>query len=152
MFAYAQLLPHADLMAGPMSRGAPAFEVRAVRSAYFFFSGILSLMLGITAKRSDDALAATRKAVEAVDERLAGGRRYLVGDRISLSDLAFAVAIGPLVLPEGYGGALPPEDAMPAEMRAAIGEMREHPAAHSARRIYRDERAGALGRTDGGQR
>ena len=56
----------------------------------------------------DDATAA--RALELVDaeldavaELLSDGRRYLVGDRFSAADLAFAALCAPLVVPAEYG-------------------------------------------------
>jgi glutathione S-transferase len=140
IFAYFHLLPHGALMAGPLSEGAPPFERRVVAAAYPLFSGLLRLLLWITPARASAGLDATRRAMQAVAGRLGDGRPYLLGDRFSLSDLAFAVAIAPLVLPEAYARHLPPLSAMPIEMRTAIAEMREHPAGRFALRIYRDHR------------
>jgi glutathione S-transferase len=81
--------------------------------------------------------------VQSVDARLADGRRYLVGDRFSLSDMAFANALAPLVLPPGYGGPLPSFAEMPPEVQSVVTEMQGHPAGQFALRIYRDHRGGA---------
>jgi glutathione S-transferase len=137
VFAYGKLLPHPALMARPMAAGAPTYEVCAVARAYPLFAGLLRLLLWITPARVRASIGAVRRAVDAVDARLADGRPYLLGDHFTLSDLAFAAAMGPLVVPDGYGGALPPVDDMPAEMRAIVAEMREHPAGRFVCEVYR---------------
>jgi glutathione S-transferase len=139
-FAYYHLLPHRPIMIRPLSEGVPAFEARAVRAAYPIFSGLLRLLLRLTAARAKSALDQARDVFRTVDQRLADGRRYLVGDHFSLSDMAFAVAAAPLVLPDNYGGPLPSLAEMPPEMKDAIGEMRAHPAGQFALRIYQDHR------------
>jgi glutathione S-transferase len=63
-----------------------------------------------------------------------------VGNRFSLSDMAFAVALAPLVLSDDYGGPLPSLAEMPPVMKDAIAEMRAHPAGQFALRIYREHR------------
>jgi glutathione S-transferase len=63
-----------------------------------------------------------------------------VGDALTLSDLAFAVAAAPVVLPPAYGGPMPPFAEMPAEIQAAVNEMRAHPAGALALRIYEEQR------------
>ena len=63
-------------------------------------------------ERLSDVLAA---AAERRD-----GSPYLVGDRFTGADLTFAALAAPLVFPRSYGSPLPPQDAVPAEMRAAI--------------------------------
>jgi glutathione S-transferase len=137
VFAYGKLLPYRALMAGPLAAGAPFYEVRAVARAYPLFANLLRLLLWTTPARIRGAVDAVRRAVDAVDARLSDGRRYLLGDRLTLSDLAFAVAMGPLVLPDGYGGALPPECVMPPVMREVIAEMRQHRAGQFVSDVYR---------------
>jgi len=140
-FAYYNFLPHRSIMIRPLSDGTPAFDVLAVRCAYPLFAGFLRLTLGLSASVAERSLGQIRATVQAVDARLADGRRYLVGDRFSLSDMAFAVALGPLVLPDGYGGPLPDFAEMPPVVRSAVSEMQSHPAGQFAMRIYRDHRA-----------
>jgi glutathione S-transferase len=139
-FAYYHLLPHRAIMVRPLSEGAPAFEQRAVRAAYFLFAGLLRLLLRLTAERAASAIEKAREVVRTVDDRLSDGRRYLVGNRFSLSDMAFAVALAPLVLPDGYASRLPPLAEMPQIIKDAVAEMRAHPAGQFALRIYREHR------------
>ena len=143
VFAYYYLLPHRDIMIRPLSDGAPDFEVSAVRWAYPVFSGLLSLLLRLTASRAAAALDQIRMVVASVDARLADGRRYLVGDRFSLSDMAFAVALAPLVLPDNNGAPLPPLAEMPTAMQSLNAELRARPSGRFALRIYQDHRDGS---------
>lgn len=140
VFGYYYLLQHRDIMIGPLSDGTPPFEVAAVRNAYPVFAGLLRLLLRLTADRAHDALAQIRKIMQTVDDRIADGRPYLMGDHFSLSDMAFAVAAAPIVWPDEYGGSLPAFAATPPELQAAINEMRQHPSSHLALRIYRERR------------
>jgi glutathione S-transferase len=57
-----------------------------------------------------------------------------------LSDIAFAVAAAPVVLPASYGGPIPTFEEMPPEVQALITDMRGHPAGAFALRIYQEER------------
>jgi glutathione S-transferase len=140
VFAYYHLLPHRRIMVQPLSDGTPPFEVSAVRAFYPAFSVLLRLLLRLTASRATSALDQARDVFAGVDQRLADGRRYLVGDRFSLSDMAFAVAAAPLVLPEPYAERLPPLAEMPDVLGRAVSEMRARPAGQFAMRIYRDHR------------
>ena len=142
-FAYHHLLPHRDIMIRPLSEGTPSFEGLAVRWAYPLFAGFLRSGLHLSDSRAEEALGQIRAVVQSVDQRLTDGRRYLVGDRFSLSDMAFAVALGPLVVPDQYGGPLPSVGEMPPVLQSAVAEMRAHPAGQFALRIYRDHRRGA---------
>jgi len=142
-FAYFHFLPHRAIMLRPLSEGTPAYEVDAVRWAYPLFAGFLRMALKLSASRAQEALGQVRQVVQSVDARLADGRRYLVGDRFSLSDMAFANALAPLVLPPAYGGPLPTFAEMPPEVQSVVTEMQAHPAGQFALRIYRDHRGAA---------
>jgi glutathione S-transferase len=142
VFAYYHLLPHRKIMIRPLSEGTPSFEAFAVRWAYPIFAALLRLLLRLSESRATAALEQIRTVVKSVDERLAGGRRYLAGDRFSLSDMAFAVALAPLVLPNNNGAAIPSLAEMPAAMQSVNAELRARPAGRFALRIYEDHRKG----------
>jgi glutathione S-transferase len=139
-FAYYYLLPHRDIMIRPLSEGTPNFERQAVESAYPVFAGLLRLLLQLTLSTAQKSIAQVRSIIQSVDARLADGRKFLVGDSLPLSDIAFAVAAAPVVLPAGYGGPIPSFEQMPAEVQAVVTEMRSHPAGVFALRIYQDYR------------
>lgn len=142
-FTYFHLLPHRRTMIRPLSEGTPNYEVLAVRWAYPLFAGFLRLALHLSASVAHEALGQIRTIVRSVDARLADGRKYLTGDRFSLSDMAFANALAPLVLPAGYGDLLPSFHEMPPALQSVIAEMQSHPAGQFALRIYRDHRVDA---------
>ena len=143
VFSYFHLLPHRAIMIRPLSEGTPSYEVAAVRAAYPVFAGFLKLALHLSPASAEKSLGQIREVVQSVDARVADGRRYLVGDRFSLSDMSFANALGPLVLPPEYGGPLPGFDEMPPELQAVVKEMQAHPAGQFALRIYRDHKRAA---------
>jgi glutathione S-transferase len=140
-FAYYHLLPHRDLMVRPLSQDAPAFEQKCVAAGYGFFAWLLRTLLKLSAKTAQESLDQIRTIFTAVEGRISAGQKFLVGDRLSLSDLAFAVAAAPVVLPDGYGGPIPPLASMPAEVQAAVKEMRGRPAGAFALAIYAEQRS-----------
>lgn len=145
VFAYYHLLPRRDIMIGPLSEGAPQWEVTAVARAYPVFAGLLRLLLRPTDARGATALTTIRSLLDRVDARLADGRRYLNGDSFSLSDLAFAVAASPVVWPDEYGGAVPALADVPAGLQSAVTECRARPSGAFALGVYRQHRAGPQG-------
>jgi glutathione S-transferase len=100
----------------------------------------MSMLLGLSPAKAQQSAAQIRTIFNSVDTRLADGRNFLVGGRLTLSDIAFAVSAAPAVLPPGYGGPIPPFEEMPPEVQALVTEMRAHPAGSFALRIYREHR------------
>jgi glutathione S-transferase len=141
VFAYYHLLPHREIMIGPLSDGTPELERAAVRRGYAIFSGLLRLLLRLTPARERAARLKIEDVMTTVDARLADGRPYLDGDVFSLSDMAFAVAAAPVVWPDEYGGAVPAFDETPPELRELIVRMRERPSGAHALRVFREHRA-----------
>jgi glutathione S-transferase len=148
VFAYYHLLPYRDRMVGPLTAGTPDFERRAVERAYPVFAWLLRALLRLTAARAQESLDQTRRIFDAVEARLADGRRFLIGDRVSVSDIAFAVAAAPVVLPSGYGGAIPSFTEMPAAVQAVVTEMRARAAGVFALKIYGEQRYRGAARPD----
>lgn len=139
-FAYYYLLPHRDIMIRPLSEGTPEIEQKAVTRYYPVFAGLLKLLLRLSLQRAQASVESVRTIFDGVEARLKSGARYLVGDRLSIADLAFAVAAAPVVLPANYGGPIPAFEQMPAEIQAVVKEMRARPAGAYAQRIYAEER------------
>ena len=96
--------------------------------------------LGLSEATSLTALAAVHAGFDEVEARLADGRSFLCGDRLSLADLAFATSGAPMVLARGYGGHLPGFDALPPEMKDVMGPLRDRPAGQFIQRLYDDYR------------
>lgn len=140
-FAYYQLLPHREIMIRPLSRGAPASEQDAVATSYSIFSWLLTTLLGLSAQRAKASLDQIRTIFDAVDARLLSGEKFLVGDQLSLSDLAFAVAAAPVLLPPNYGGPIPAPEEMPNEVLMVVKEMSARPAGAFGLRIYQEYRS-----------
>jgi glutathione S-transferase len=91
------------------------------------------------------AAVAARERVEgvfdAIAARLSDGRRFLLGDRFTAADLAFAALAAPMLLPPRYGSPLPPPEAMPEGPAREVRRLRAHPAGVFAERLYDEERA-----------
>jgi glutathione S-transferase len=77
-----------------------------------------------------------RRQLDAVGERLADGRPFLLGDEFTAADLTFAAMSAICVLPPQYGSAVPPLDLLDEAARQWVTETREHPAGQFALRLY----------------
>jgi glutathione S-transferase len=140
VFAYYHLLPHRQIMMGPLSDGAPPLEVAAVRRGYPIFAGSLRALLRLTAARARSAQDTIRLVMQAVDHQLSDGRRYLTGDQFTLVDLAFAVAAAPVVWPPEYGGSVPALSDTPPMIRSFVDEIRARPSGGFALRLFHEHR------------
>ena len=140
VIGYYYLLPQRAVMIEPFSRGVPGAEARALKVVYPALAGLFKLLLRLDADHVREALAQTRAFFDETDRRVADGRAYLAGDRLTLSDIALATACAPVLLPQNYGSPMPPLGHMPSELRAIISEMRDHKTAQFVEEIFRKHR------------
>jgi glutathione S-transferase len=138
VLGYYHLLPERALMSEPLSRGVPKAEAYVIASTYSAFTKQFKVLLRLNAAHARDALEETRVMFEEIDLRLADDPPYLVGDRLSLSDIALATAAGPVLLPKGYSSPMPALVHMPQSLQRIIRELRQHKTAMFVERIYRE--------------
>jgi glutathione S-transferase len=120
--------------------GVPAWERRMFPFVLAPAKRVICRYLNVNDDSVRDAVVRVDEEFDAVGERLADGRRYLVGDRFSAADLTFAALSAPLVLPPEYGVPLPRVEELPARMASVVRELRAHPAGAHALEMYRSER------------
>jgi hypothetical protein len=121
------LLPHRDILLEPFVRGIPPVEAKLTPAFYPLLRYLFTLLLQLSPNAVTDALEQTTRIVDDVDHRIADGRRFLWGDSATLSDLAFATALAPLLLPDGYTAPIPTYAQMPAALRQLIDAFRRRP-------------------------
>ena len=98
----------------------PESETRKIISrAGYYRHWTASAPRRLDPKTVADSLALTSRIVDDVNRRIADGRRFLWGERLTLSDLSFATARAPLLLPPGYTAPIPEYDQMPFGPEAA---------------------------------
>lgn len=126
--------------------GAPGWQQKLLAVAYRPAAGYLRWRLRISAAAVDGDLVTIRRVFAEIGERLADGRRFLVGDRFSAADFTFAALAAPALVPDEYGIRLPPPEDLPPAYAALVRELRATAAGRFALRLYREERrGGALG-------
>lgn len=140
-WAYHHFLRDRALVWDSFTTGVPAWQRLALRAgAYGPVRKRLIAALGLSDAVAANALDTVRAGFDRVEARLADGRRYLCGDRLTLADLAFATSGGPMVLARGYGGHLPTLDACPPDIRAVVSDLRDRPAGRFIQRLYDTDR------------
>ncbi len=75
-----------------------------------------------------------------VNQVLADGRKYLLGDRFSAIDITFAALAVPILQPLEQYTPSTPLDLLPAQMQADIRNCRSTPAGEFGLRLYRENR------------
>jgi glutathione S-transferase len=139
-FAYYHLVGQRELLIHSFSDGTPRFEKWFIRTFYRLFASFLRLTLRLDPAHEKQSREIAEEEMRLVDERLSDGRPYLLGDRLTQSDIIFAVGAAALVWPEEYGGPVPALDVMPAAIQELAKTLRERPSGQHALRIYREHR------------
>ena len=138
LWMYHHTLPVVRRMAPWALAGVPGSERAAFSVGGRLVEPALRRDLGVTA----EAAAAALERVDAVFDEVAGRLRgpFLLGERFSAADLAFAALAAPVLVPEAYGSPLPPVDALPEAMAREVRRLRNHPAGRFALHLYETER------------
>ena len=140
LIAYWHILPHPDMLFGLMDHNLPKGEHFVLRKMTPGVNAIIRKALRVNGETADRSTLLVAEIFNEVGERLADGRRYLVGDRFTAADLAFASMSAPTLWPENYGSWLPKLEDAPPEMAAPVRMLRETPAGKFALRMFEEER------------
>ncbi len=135
-----QLLPHAKLIHSVWSRGVPWLEARLLAVITPLARRLARRAYEITPESAQRSLERVRGVFQQVDERLTGGRRFLVGERFTAADLTFASLAAPVLFPVECRARHPPLDAVPAAMREEVMRFRNTDAGRFALRLFSQER------------
>jgi glutathione S-transferase len=136
VFAYHHLLPAKELMRPVFAAPVPDGEKTMTPFFYPFLAFLFRLLLRLSPERACQAQANIRATFDATAARIADGRLYLCGDRLTLGDIALAAASAPLLQPEGYGATMPAPETMPPALRDFVAELRAHPTGKFVQRLY----------------
>ena len=136
IYAYYHLLPERKLMAPIFAAPTSRFERSIMPVFYPAMRAMITARLKLTPESAEAALAKINSSFDETDRRVADGRLYLQGDRMTLGDVALAAAAAPLLLPQGYGTKMPALDEMPPAMRTLMTSLRERPTAAFVQRFY----------------
>ena len=140
LWLYHQVFKDAKRFARWNLTGVPGWERRVFPFVLAPAKLIIRRHFGISDQTAKEAAEHVDEEFDTVAERLSDGRRYLVGDRFSAADLAFAALAAPTIAPPIYGTPLPQPEDMPDDMAAAVLRWRSHPAGQFALLLFREER------------
>jgi len=138
--AYFHLLPDRRLVTESVLDRVSGFDSFVFRLLLPLMRSLMRKGMNINEASAERSLARVREVFERVGERLADGRTFLVGDRLTAADITFAALSAPVILPRNYGSRLPTLADLPDAVLELIEEMRETTAGSFALRLYRDHR------------
>jgi glutathione S-transferase len=149
-FVYRYVFEHPALAKALLAGTGPAWERRLTPTLYPAMRWLMVRGMKITPAAAERARGRIEATFARADERLAGGGRYLVGDRFTAADLAFAALAAPVLAPPAYGHPLPPLDEWPPEVASFGRRLRDTDAGRFALRLYDEERPPVRGRRRAG--
>ena len=138
VYAYGFETP--KVMRWTAGQGVAWHERALLRLALPFARPMFSRVVGLTPADLTAARATIEEVLAEVDDRLADGRRFLVGGRFTAADLTFASLLAPAFLPPAYGAPLPTADRLAPGYRDWMASVADHPSVAFARRLYAEER------------
>lgn len=139
-WAYFHLLPRRDLMAPVFSAGIPFWEKLIVWIGYPFIQKKMVDYLSLDAKLAESSLQKAREIFDVVKDQRSDGRKYLQGDRFTLSDIIFSVQAAPMIVPPNYKATYPSFEKLPDVMKPVVEEFRNHETGKFALRLFEEER------------
>jgi glutathione S-transferase len=135
--AYYHLLPQVKPMIACFSDGVPAAEAAQTPRWYGALRWVFTTLLQLNAANIAQGLVQVRAAMDDLEKRVADGRPFLLGEQPTLSDIALAGAMWPLIMPEGCTAPVPTYADSPPALQAIVDEMRARPAGRFIDRLYR---------------
>ena len=133
---YFHLLPLRSLALEAIEPGVGGVQRMVFRVGFPFFRFIMRRGMNISPTSAERSLDYTRQVFRAVDERLADGRKFLVGETFTAADLSFAALAAPVLLPPNYGVSLPRLDQLPDVVVELINGFRATAAGEFGLRLY----------------
>jgi glutathione S-transferase len=133
-------LENQDLIKQLWCKGVPAWEKALFPLTFPLTRRLIHSSYNVNRESSIAAYQCAQQIFQSVSDRLADGRKYLVGDDFSAADLAFASLAAPGLLPPEYGGVMSVQKQLPAEMVEQIQILQNTVAGKYALRLYQVER------------
>jgi len=140
-YVFAQLLPLKSVLYPVVVDGAPVWERAFVYLLYPVWRRLVARGLEFTPEFIAAAPGRIREAADVVEVELTRRKtRFVGGSEPGIVDVVFAALAAPVVFPPGYGAVLPALDALPAELKNFIDQMRARRAGRLVLETYEEAR------------
>ena len=137
LMAYQELLVEKDLIIECM-QPAPVSEQQWFSRGFPIFRWMMRKSMNINAPAAAKAQTVVLNIFETIEDNAHG--EFLVGDRLSIADIAFAALGAPIVLPTAYGSPLPKYEDLPESAKDLTEMFRATAAGKRILRLYDDYR------------
>lgn len=138
LWAYFYIMDLPSLLQPLWCEGVPWFERLLFPIVFPWMRSNVLQMYTINEATAITAYKSICEAFERVDNLLADGRTYLVGDHFSAADLTFATLAAGVVMPPDYGVAFPDVRELPDSMMTNIQQFRETVGGKFVFRLYQE--------------
>lgn len=139
LWTYFHVMDRPNLLQPLWCQGVPWFERLLFPIVFPWMRSNVLQMYTISEASAISAHESICKTFETVENLLADGRNYLVGDRFSAADLTFATLAAAVVIPAGYGVKLPDLSELPTSMATIIQRFRETITGKFVFRLYQEQ-------------
>ncbi len=139
-YVYSLLLPNRKYAVKLFCKNIPRLEKLIVKIAYPILRKALAGGLELTENTNENRIKSFKETFSFVEGLLADGRKYLVGDQLTIADICFSSIAAPILLPDQFGASITSINEIPEELRKTVIEMRARPAGQFVLRIYREHR------------
>ena len=132
------LVEHPSTVRPIFTRYLPFLKKLPILLGWGKIRSIMKKRMDLCREQGDESQAITHTELLWIDELLADGRSYLVGNRFSRADIAVASLLSPLVLPEQhptYAGLV-----HPPRLAATVSNWADRPSLKWVREIYAKHR------------
>jgi glutathione S-transferase len=136
--AYDHAFPDGDSVVRLWTIDASRAQTIAIRVGLPIFRVAFSARLGMSPKHIERARASLDAALTLIEDRIASGARYLVGDRLSLADVTAASLLAPIACPDEHPVYGSPK--FRERFRPLTKRWEARPAIDWVRSTYRDHR------------
>jgi glutathione S-transferase len=138
LWVYAYIMERPHLVQPLWCEGVPWFERLLFPILFPWMRSTVLQMYTISEATSFSAHESICKTFETVENLLADGRTYLIGDHFSAADLTFATLAAGVIMPAGYGVKFPELSELPIAMATNIQRFRQTVAGKFVFRLYQE--------------
>lgn len=140
LWCYCQLFRHKKIVMKYNCYRVPMYQKILMPIVFPCLVAIGKRVLTINEQSYQESITLIDETLEMVSDIISDGREFLVGNKLSAADIAFASMIAPLIMPNGYGIPIPDKDEFDDEARVSMYRYADHPAGQFALNLYKNYR------------